>query len=70
MGLGLFIAKTLLERSGAEVGFVNGCDPFLIDNERPDRCGAIVEVCWPRKTVCRDDTGRGKGLGENKLFST
>ena len=28
MGLGLFIAKTLLERSGAELSFANGSDPF------------------------------------------
>ncbi|HSF63423.1 MAG TPA: ActS/PrrB/RegB family redox-sensitive histidine kinase, partial [Paracoccaceae bacterium] len=44
MGLGLFIAKTLLERSGAELSFANASDPFLTDEERPVRCGAIVEV--------------------------
>jgi two-component system sensor histidine kinase RegB len=47
MGLGLFIAKTLLERSGAELSFANAADPFLTADERPERCGAIVEVIWP-----------------------
>ncbi len=69
MGLGLFIAKTLLERSGAEIGFVNGCDPFLVDNERPDRCGAIVEVCWPISAITKPDSEAHKGLGENKRFT-
>ena len=36
LGLGVFIAKTLLERSGARVGFDNG------------EQGAIVRVTWPR----------------------
>jgi len=30
MGLGLFIAKTLLERSGAELSFANGSDPYMM----------------------------------------
>jgi len=47
MGLGLFIAKTLLERTGAELTFANAADPFLARDERPDRCGALVEVRWP-----------------------
>ncbi|EDP62491.1 periplasmic sensor signal transduction histidine kinase [alpha proteobacterium BAL199] len=36
MGLGLFIARTLLERTGAEVGFANRVDG-----------GARVDVRWP-----------------------
>jgi len=47
MGLGLFIAKTLLERTGAELTFANAADPFLSTSERPERCGAVVEVRWP-----------------------
>ena len=47
MGLGLFIAKTLLERTGAELTFANAADPFLSSEEHPDRCGAVVEVSWP-----------------------
>lgn len=46
MGLGLFIAKTLLERTGAELAFANASDPFLTPEERPERCGAIVELVW------------------------
>ena len=40
MGLGFFIAKTLLERSGADVTFGN--DP---------RGGAVIVVKWPRARV-------------------
>ncbi|MFZ1469797.1 MAG: ActS/PrrB/RegB family redox-sensitive histidine kinase [Paracoccaceae bacterium] len=47
MGLGLFIAKTLLERSGAQLTFANATDPFLRPEERPDRCGAVVQAVWP-----------------------
>ena len=47
MGLGLFIAKTLLERSGAEMVFANASDPFLTAAERPERCGAVVRIVWP-----------------------
>ena len=47
MGLGLFIAKTLLERSGADLTFANAADPFLAPEERPERGGAVVEVTWP-----------------------
>jgi len=65
MGLGLFIAKTLLERSGAELSFANGSDPFLAVAERPERSGAIVEVIWPRHLIVADDGG---GLGENVPF--
>jgi two-component system sensor histidine kinase RegB len=60
MGLGLFIAKTLLERTGAEVSFTNGSDPFLTAEERPERCGAIVEVVWrARDVVLPDDHALG-----------
>ena len=48
MGLGLFIAKTLLERTGADLSFANASDPFLKRNEHPEKSGAIVEVRWPR----------------------
>jgi len=62
MGLGLFIAKTLLERTGAEISFANGTDPFLRDGERPERCGAIVEVFWPADSLLAPVSD---GLGEN-----
>ena len=51
MGLGLFIAKTLLERTGAELTFANAADPFLLPSERPERCGAVVLVKWPLEAI-------------------
>lgn len=51
MGLGLFIAKTLLERTGAELSFANASDPFLKGDEHLGKCGAIVEVRWPRSAL-------------------
>ncbi len=63
MGLGLFIAKTLLERSGGTLSFANGCDPFLAGPERPIRCGAIVQVIWPRDAISRS---KQQIIGENK----
>ncbi len=51
MGLGLFIAKTLLERSGAELSFANGSDPYAPSQDAHRRMGAIVEVTWPRSTI-------------------
>lgn len=62
MGLGLFIAKTLLERTGAELSFANGSDPFLAPNERPERRGAIVEVLWRQGRLLAP---QGGPLGEN-----
>lgn len=63
MGLGLFIAKTLLERSGAEVSFANALDRHHPQGVRPDRCGAVVEVIWPRDRVAVEPPGK---LGENQ----
>lgn len=58
MGLGVFIAKTLLERSGAELLFGNGSGvpgetalPGPPEFARPT--GAIVTVIWPRARVTR-----------------
>ncbi len=62
MGLGLFIAKTLLERSGAELSFANAADPHLPEGRRPGRCGAIVEVIWPRGRIEAESSG---ALGAN-----
>jgi two-component system sensor histidine kinase RegB len=66
MGLGLFIAKTLLERTGAELSFANGSDPFLPREERPVRGGAIVEAIWPREQIALPDTNESVPLGENR----
>ncbi|MGH6767146.1 MAG: sensor histidine kinase, partial [Bradyrhizobium sp.] len=40
LGLGVFIARTLLERTGAKVDFTNRIFP---DH------GAVVQIVWPRK---------------------
>jgi len=63
MGLGLFIAKTLLERSGAELTFANATDPFLPPEDRPERCGAVVEAVWPMEDI---SAPAGVALGENQ----
>ena len=47
LGLGFFIAKTLLERSGAHVEFANRSD---------QRTGAMVRVVWQRASVAIDQT--------------
>jgi len=60
MGLGLFIAKTLLERTGAELTFANG--PSANQNE-PERTGAMVEAVWPRGVI--SDPGDRDALGAN-----
>lgn len=54
MGLGLFIAKTLLERSGATLSFRNGGP------------GAVVEVAWPRLRI--ESESRGP-LGNNPAIT-
>jgi len=63
MGLGLFIAKTLLERSGAELTFANGSDPYQEDGG--DRIGAIVEVVWPRQSIDARADGNFIPAGRN-----
>jgi two-component system, sensor histidine kinase RegB len=63
MGLGLFIAKTLLERTGAELTFANASDPFLTPAERPQRSGAIVEVVCPADLLLAPKVSR---LGDNQ----
>ncbi len=42
LGLGFFIAKTLLERSGARLNFSNRPSPAE---------GAVVEIIWPRDQI-------------------
>jgi two-component system sensor histidine kinase RegB len=66
MGLGLFIAKTLLERSGAELKFANGTDPALVSETEPADFGAVVEVVWPRATIDVSLRETRRPLGENQ----
>jgi two-component system sensor histidine kinase RegB len=63
MGLGLFIAKTLLERTGAEVTFVNARDA---SPPAEPRLGAIVLVAWPRRAIASDEEERRAPLGTNR----
>ena len=62
MGLGLFIAKTLLERSGAQLSFSN------ISKENGEAGGAQVVVTWPRSRLESLDSGQDAALGENQPF--
>ncbi|MEP2531689.1 ActS/PrrB/RegB family redox-sensitive histidine kinase [Shimia sp.] len=69
MGLGLFIAKTLLERTGAELSFANGSYNYSPRKDEPSRTGAIVEVVWPRHLI---DALHGEfaiKMGENPILS-
>lgn len=68
MGLGLFIAKTLLERSGAELSFANGFDPFSDQQSTVERRGAIVDVVWPRDMVDAHSSEHRGPLPENELI--
>ncbi|WP_299641979.1 sensor histidine kinase RegB [uncultured Ruegeria sp.] len=68
MGLGLFIAKTLLERSGAELEFANGSDPYQHLTDNPDRRGAIVKVTWPRKLIDAQKGDTPVPSGSNTRF--
>jgi two-component system sensor histidine kinase RegB len=65
MGLGLFIAKTLLERSGAELTFANGRDPYTGEAHGGERDGAIVECVWPRADIVAEEAEAGRPLGDN-----
>jgi two-component system sensor histidine kinase RegB len=50
LGLGVFIARTLLERTGAKVSFTNRIFP---DH------GAVVQIAWPRDRFEADETTVG-----------
>ena len=64
MGLGLFIAKTLLERSGAELSFTNGPGPDAA------RSGALVVVKWPAQAIQVDQSQGRVQLGENSPITS
>src|SRR6266702_6990466 len=52
LGLGVFIARTLLERTGAKVSFTNRIFP---DH------GAVVQISWPRS---RFETTGSEGMSD------
>ena len=47
LGLGLFIAKTLLERSGASL---------IFENREPENAGARIRIEWPRILIDANST--------------
>ena len=64
MGLGLFIAKTLLERLGASLAFSNAGDPFSPQGRTAPQLGARVALRWHRAAL----EEAGAPLGENSRF--
>ena len=67
MGLGLFIAKTLLERSGAELNFFNGHDEIDGGGKNTKR-GAIVNVEWKREEIDARSGPNALSVGLNQPF--
>ncbi|MGV6849661.1 MAG: sensor histidine kinase RegB [Marinibacterium sp.] len=66
MGLGLFIAKTLLERTGARISFANGRDPYDPKPPAHGRSGAIVELVWSRRDIDANHPENAIAPGVNK----
>ena len=66
MGLGLFIAKTLLERSGASLRFANGAEEA---GDHSKHVGAVVEVRWPRSKIDARDGENAVLTGSNTRFA-
>lgn len=62
MGLGLFIAKTLLERSGAAVSFFNQNSRHQPVLREGKALGAVAEVIWGRDRISADPR---RALGDN-----
>ncbi len=62
LGLGIFIAKTLLERSGAKL---------RLANRKPPETGASVTVAWPRaafETAARQALAKHEGAPDKSLI--
>ncbi len=68
MGLGLFIAKTLLERTGAELSFTNATEPYTGTPRPGKRSGAIAVVVWPRGPGSIEADEKNPALGDNMRF--
>ncbi len=73
MGLGLFIARTLLERTGARVAFANGSDTrtrrtgdMPVETLHPP--GAIIERVWPVDALVAPPGEVRRPLGQNRRF--
>lgn len=71
MGLGLFIAKTLLERTGAELNFANGTSRYTGMPHPGEPSGAIAELVWKRSGPGGIEAReRTPVLGENIRFQS
>jgi len=68
MGLGLFIAKTLLERSGANIVFSNGLDFKTSSPVNFKSRGAIAEITWARRVIEKENKSSNFMLGDNQPF--
>ncbi|WP_275392957.1 ActS/PrrB/RegB family redox-sensitive histidine kinase [Aliiroseovarius sp. Z3] len=68
MGLGLFIAKALLERTGAKLSFANGTEPYTGRPHPREKSGAIAQVIWPRIAGGIEQKPTEGGLGDNIPF--
>jgi two-component system sensor histidine kinase RegB len=68
MGLGLFIAKTLLERSGATLTFANRRRHGHASWKGQATGGAIVDIVWPRDALQHGGEWNSAPLGENQRF--
>lgn len=74
MGLGLFIAKTLLERTGARVTFATADRALRRRNrgrpmEERSPSGAVAVAVWPRAALVATEEEARASLGENPRFS-
>lgn len=70
MGLGLFIAKTLLERSGARLDFSNSRRHGHASWTGQATGGAIVDVSWPRRLLQTRQQAESAPLGKNQPIAT
>lgn len=68
MGLGLFIAKTLLERTGARLSFANGTEPYTARPHPREKSGAIAQVIWSRGGANFEHMHWQGALGDNMPF--
>lgn len=74
MGLGLFIAKTLLERTGARVTFATADRAMRRRNrghpmEERSPSGAVAVAVWPRDALVASTAEARAPLGQNPRFS-
>ncbi len=67
MGLGLFIAKTLLERTNAKLNFSNGASRSVDDLNNDGQKGAVVEISWTRTDIEKKKNLSGENENLNVL---